>query len=287
MKKANVYQKITNVIIDQLHQGKIPWRKPWKSFYPRNYISKNLYHGLNFILLTTYNFPSNFFMTFNQCRKLKGNVIKGSKGIPIIFWKILKTTYTAQEIAEGMPKRFPYIRYSTVFNLSQTSLWENDAHFVEPPKLPEAEEFFNSLSFVPEIRHERNRAFYSLYGNYINVPPLKDFLSSDEYFAALFHELIHSTGHSSRLNRFENPKQFNKDSHAYSFEELIAELGSAFLCSMCGIDNTLQNSAAYIQGWLTTFENDEKMIIKASTKAKAAVKFLINKADEKATEKAA
>ncbi len=168
---------------------------------------------------------------------------------------------------------FGFIKSSTVFNLTQTTLYKPDEEIKKLDERPKADEFLKSLSFIPLIKNNLERAFYSPTLDYISVPPLKQFSGTDEYYSTLFHEIIHSTGHSSRLNRF-NP------SENYSFEELVAEIGSSFLCSMCGINNTLDNSASYINSWLHPLQDDEKLIIKASTQAKNSVNFLLNKTDE-------
>jgi antirestriction protein ArdC len=281
--KTDIYAKVTNLILNQLRQGVIPWRKSWKTFYPQNFVSKNGYQGINFILLSMLDFASPFFLTFNQAKKLGGNVLKGSTGQPIVFWKIINGF---KEDANGDIKNShaPFIKNSTVFNLTQTDLYKEE----EPQQLevrPNAEELLNSLSFIPEIKHGKNRAYYSPTLDFISVPPQKDFDGVDEYYSTLFHEVIHSTGHASRKDRFK-PDQYKGDEN-YSFEELVAEIGSAFLCSMCGIDNTLQNSASYIKGWLSHLQDNQKLIIKASTQAKNAVNFLLNKTEEKKEEKAA
>ena len=281
--KTNIYNKVTNLILEKLRQGVIPWRKSWVSYYPHNFISKKEYQGINFILLSSYDFPSHYFLTFKQAKKLGGNVLKGAHGLPVVFWKILN--YTDAKIKEDSiemkDKHFPFMKNSTVFNLSQTSLYrEEKAKLKELPPRPKAKDLLQSLSFVPEIRNNKGKAYYTPAQNFISIPFKNQFESMDEYYATLFHEIIHSTGHKEKLNRFTQPDQFNHKSHAYSFEELIAEIGSSFLCAMCGIDNTLDNSASYIKGWLSKLQDDEKLIIKASTQAKNAVNFLLNKSNE-------
>ena len=281
--KTNVYQKVTNLILNQLRHGKIPWRKSWQSLQPMNFISKNAYQGINYLILSCHDFASPYFLTFNQAKQKGGTILKGSKGLPVVFWKLLEGI---QENTKGELKNshIPFIKNSTVFNLTQTDLYKED----EPQQLeerPGAEDLLNSLSFIPPIKNNLERAFYSPTLDYISVPPLKQFSGVNEYYSTLFHEVIHSTGHSTRLNRFL-PSDY-KGSESYSFEELVAEIGSAFLCSMCGIDNTLNNSTAYIQAWLSRLQDDEKLIIKASTQAKNAVNFLLNKSAENSEEKAA
>lgn len=270
---VNIYKKITDLILSKLAAGVIPWRKSWATLAPQNFLSKNTYQGINFLLLSSLDFTSQFYLTFKQCKDKGGHVLKGSTGEPVIFWKMIenKRSETGEE--------FPLIRYSTVFNLSQTSLFE-EAPAEEAGELVNAADFLNSLQHIPNIKNNVNRAFYSPALDYISLPPLSQFDTEAEYYSTLFHEIIHSTGHSAKLNRFK-PLTYKGDD-VYSFEELVAEIGSAFLCSMCGIDNTIDNSAAYIASWSKVLKADEKMILKASTQAKNAVNYLINKAEEKA-----
>jgi len=281
--KKDIYSTITNKILESLKNGTILWRKSWKLFYPHNFVSKRQYHGINFILLSMLDFKSPYFLTFNQAQKLGGQILKDSEGQEIVFWKILNGV---KENKKGELKgtHVPLLKFSYVFNLTQTDLYKEEEPIILEER-PNAEDFLKSLSFVPEIRHDKNRAYYSPTFDFISIPPKTDFFEIDEYYATLFHEIIHSTGNSSRLNRF-TPGAYKGDEN-YSFEELVAELGSAFLCSMCGIDNTLQNSAAYIKGWSNIFQNDEKIIIKASTQAKNAINFLLNISVNKAEDIAA
>jgi len=268
--KNNIYEKITNLILAKLAAGVIPWRKSWIALAPKNFLSKNTYQGINFLLLSLSDNPCQYFITFKQCKDKGGHILKGSTGAPVLFWKIIENKTNGDE--------FPLIRYSTVFNLAQTSLFEVQPE--EAGTLQTAQELFKNLAHVPQIKHNVSRAFYSPALDYISLPPLSQFETEAEYYSALFHEIIHSTGHSKKLNRF-NPAGFTHD-EKYSFEELVAELGSAFLCSMCGIDNTIENSAAYIQGWSRKLKSDDKLILRASTKAKNAVNYLLNISASKA-----
>ena len=269
----NIYKKVTDLILSKLHAGEIPWRKSWISLAPKNLLSKNTYQGMNFILLSLSDFPSQYYLTFKQCKDKGGHILKGSTGTPVIFWKMVDNRYDDGEI--------PFLRQSTVFNLSQTSLFEGQPE--EAGELQTAQELLNSLTHIPQIKHNVSKAFYSPALDYISLPPLSQFGTESEYYSTLFHEIIHSTGHSKKLARFNTLGFEGKEElHAYSFEELVAELGSAFLCSMCGIDNTIENSAAYIQGWSKRLKADDKMILRASTKAKNAVNYLLNTSASKA-----
>ena len=202
---TNIYKKITDLIIAKLHAGEIPWRKSWISLAPKNFVSKNTYQGINFLLLSLYDFPSPYFITFKQCKDKDGHILKGSKGIPVVFWKMIESKINDDEI--------PFVRWSTAFNLEQTSLFEEIEE--EAGELQTAQELLNSLSNVPTIKNNVSRAFYSPALDYISLPPLSQFETEAEYYSTLFHEIIHSTGHSSKLNRF-NPAGFNHE-EKYSF----------------------------------------------------------------------
>lgn len=134
----------------------------------------------------------------------------------------------------------------------------------------------------PEIVHVNNKeAYYNPYNDKINIPAKKFFETIEGYYEALFHEMVHSTGHKSRLNRFNEVDQFVFGSSSYSKEELIAEIGAAMLCAKAGIEQkTLNNSVAYIQGWLKALANDRTLIVKAAAKAQEAVNYILNEANE-------
>lgn len=154
-----------------------------------------------------------------------------------------------------------------MFNISQTSL-----HITEPEnKITSAEELISKMQNLPPIKNNYNRCAYNYGEDFITLPTINDFDSPSEYYSALFHEVIHSTGHSKRLNRILT----NKDDENYSEEELVAELGSAYLCAMCGISNSvLENQAAYLQGWMKKISDDPNILIRASLKARVAVEYL-------------
>lgn len=269
MKRTELYEKVNNIIKDKLASGKLPWRKSWKAAKPpQNFISKHIYQGINFLLLSCFDFPSPFYLTFLQAKERNAFIKKGEKGIPVIFWKLLETT-KARESGEIVSDYVPFMRYSTVFNLSQTSLYNESLQ--EKLKRPDVEIFIKSVPAVIK-NNIQGKAVFNLTKDFISIPVISEFESSDEYYSTLFHELIHWTGFKSRLNRFETA-DYNSDD--YSKEELIAEIGSAYLCSYFGINNTLDNSAGYIQGWLNKLEDDQSIFISASTQAKNAVNYLL------------
>jgi antirestriction protein ArdC len=275
MAKFDLHQNITDGIIAAIEEkGTLPWVRPWTSAgRPRNGISQKPYSGINHLLLSIAGaqFGSQEWFTFNQARDAGGTVKKGSVGYKIVFWNIIK-----KEDAMGGEETFPLLRYFTVFNRDQID-------GLPAPKV--AERSFTPLdeveSFVAatgaSIAHGGDRAFYSLATDSITLPNRTSFVSETAYYATLFHELVHWTGHKSRLdrplaNRFGSPE--------YAEEELVAELGAAFLCAECGVDGQTQHPE-YIASWLTALKNDKRFIFKAASAAKKAVGFV--KVDEALT----
>jgi len=280
-----VHSIITDQIIKQLEAGKIPWRKPWGGVEnePKTLISGKEYSGINFFLLSMLNMENPYFLTFKQAKSCGGNVKEGEKGFPIIFFKV----QPKQENPAGETIRDGYamMRYYTVFNLSQCeNINPEKIPFIPDPEkldfspLEEAEKIANGYRGKPEIEFKHNQACYYPILDKINMPLQENFCGNGEYYSTLFHEFVHSTGHAKRLNRPEIVESNYFGSSDYSKEELVAELGAAFLCSRAGIDNTLENSAAYIQRWLSKLKSKDnvKWIVEAGSKAQKAVNYIYN-----------
>jgi antirestriction protein ArdC len=287
----DVYQMVTDLIIEKLESGIIPWRKPWNDYGPAvNYLSKKPYRGINQLILNGLHVKP-FYLTFNQIKSLGGRIKKGSKSIPVLYWNfIYRHKETKRKIAKedisGHPAdmivKTAFLKYYRVFNIDSVL----DIEFDIPDLIPETNnctiEQCDAVLFEmkdrPEIRHNENQAYYNPTHDYINMPPIELFKSSELYHSILHHELIHATGNLKRLNRFENNEVSNFNS-SYSKEELIAEIGAAFLNNHCGIlnEDTLTDSSAYIQGWLNKLRDDKKFIVEASGKAQKAVDYILNK----------
>jgi antirestriction protein ArdC len=230
--KVDVYALVTNRIIELLNQGTIPWRMPWTSAgVPMNLLSKRPYRGVNVLLLNSCEFEQNLFLTFKQIKTIGGSVKKGEKGNFVVFTKILE-----KEVDQGEVKRIDkksFLRYYKVFNLSQC----NDIPealipvFTNNTSTPisECENVLLGMRNAPEVKFKENGAFYVPSLDYINMPKKKSFKSMEDYYGVLFHELIHSTGHSSRLNRKEVMENHEFGTEMYSIEELVAEIGSCYL----------------------------------------------------------
>ena len=276
----NIYQEITNRIIEQLEQGYIPWLKPWSGVKEGafNRITKKPYSLLNQMLLK----HDGEYASFKQWTNLGGKIKKGEKAEMVVFWKVFHKEETNQQ-GEKVDKFIPMLRYINVFHISQVEGVEplnKDELKVNQP-IEEAEkikrEYVEREHFLIQERIT-NEAFYSPLRDFIQVPCKEQYNDVIEFYSTLFHEMIHSTGHMRRLNRFdEHSKLAAFGSEDYSKEELIAEIGSATLMNVVGIETekTFKNSAAYIQSWLRVLKNDNKFIVSASSKAEKAVKYIL------------
>lgn len=277
MVENKVYQIITDQIIESLNQGNIPWQRPWNlTNLPKNYVSNKAYRGINNFLLVHSVYDSNYWLTYKQAKGLGGNVKKGEKGTMVIFWAINKRTKKEDE----SDSNYRILRYYKIFNLEQCENVrdiknrETAAENTEIEENLDIEWFMKSLKHVPPINYGGNRAFYRPLEDFIQIPSLISFNESDEYYNTHFHEIIHSTGHTSRLARLE--KDAFLGNHEYSKEELVAEMGACFLCGISGIETTKDNSVAYIQGWLKKLKSDPKFVVQAAGKAQKAVDYLLN-----------
>lgn len=271
-----VYDYVTQNIIEQLKQGTIPWQKPWRDGVPINYITRKPYRGINLFLLP----KSGEYLTFKQVEGLGGKVKKGSKAHMIVFWKISKYE-KEKKLSSGETRTeeviVPILRYYKVFHLSDVEGIESKLETFEHNSIESAEKIVNEYNEVP-ILHLEDSAYYSPSRDFINLPSKEKFSKIEEYYSTAFHEIVHSTGHKSRLNRFE-PEGMIFGSETYSSEELVAELGASMLCGVAGIEQmTINNSAAYIKSWLSKLQGDSTLIIRASSKAQKASDYILKAA---------
>ncbi len=274
-KRQCVYDQITERITALLEKGIIPWRKPWKALtgLPRNLITRRPYRGINVFLLAVLSYESAFWLTFNQAKQLGGNIRRGEKACPVVFWK--QTEVEDKDTGEIV--QIPFLRFFQVFNIDQCEGLKNipatgevSAAFVRPDAI------IKRMPQRPTIRHGMTRAFYSPADDSIAMPSPERFTSQHEYYATLFHELAHSTGHQSRLNRTTLTEGAGLGSNPYCKEELIAEMGAAFLCGHAGlVERTITNAAAYIQEWLQHLRNDKTLLVQAAGQAQKAIDFIL------------
>jgi antirestriction protein ArdC len=273
-KHGNVYDRITERVIELLMQGTIPWHKPWnvKRGFPRNLVSKKPYRGINVFLLHAMHYESPFWLTYHQAQQLGANIRKGEKACPVVFWKQLEIENTESHEIE----KVPMARFYYVFNVAQC---EGLGELPDPTAqavTTKPAEIVANMPQRPEIKHGMAKAFYSPAGDFVGMPNSERFTSEDEMFSVLFHELTHATGAAHRLNRPTVTEENGFGSEDYSREELIAEMGAAFLCGQAGIaERTLNNSAAYLQNWLTALQNNHKLIVQAAAQAQKAADFIL------------
>jgi antirestriction protein ArdC len=271
--KLSVYDIVTERILAELEKGEVPWRKPWRTLPPANLVSKKPYRGINFFLLSLAGYGSQYWLTYRQAQALGGNVRKGEHGTKIVFWKFDKyETETAD--GETEERKSAFLRYYTVFNLEQTEKLK--ALLALPPARPiESAEAIVSGMPNPPAFEQGFRASYAPSTDTVTMPSRTAFDSQAEYYSTLFHELTHSTGHAKRLARegFDRPQMFGSES--YSREELIAEMGSAMLCGVAGIEQaTVANSAAYLKTWIARLKSDSKLIVSAASAAQKAADYI-------------
>lgn len=271
-----VYQIITDRIIELLKQGTVPWQRPWKS--NMNLVSKKPYRGINTFLLAATRFESPFWVSFNQCKKIGGAIKSGAKATMVIFWKVYEKETEDDEGELKKNRRF-VLRYYNVFNTDQCEGIKVPAieeHDHEPIEV--CETVVRDMPKRPEIRHGSNGAYYFPAEDSVSLPRLKAFTSPEEYYSTLFHELTHATGHVCRLGRHgtEGYASHRFGSPDYSREELVAEMGAAFLCGQCGIENrTINNSAAYVKSWMSRLSSEPHLVITAAAQAQKASDFIL------------
>ena len=214
-------------------------------------VYRKSYRGFNFwlLLLVANEFGSPFFLTFKQVKELGGHILKGEKGFPVVFWKLLEV-----EEKDGSVDQVPFLRYYTVFNLKQTGgideskIPQTEAYDHDFDPIGQADQLIEFWTDCPKIQQNQTHAFYSPLDDYVGMPNPRTFYKDAEYYSTLFHELIHSTGHTKRLGRHEKLVDHKFGSKDYSQEELVAEMGATYLCYMTGIQSaTIDNSVGYIK----------------------------------------
>ena len=285
--KSDVYTLVTEKVIALLESGTAPWRQTWSGGeLPRNLVSGKPYRGINLLLLSMNRFASPYWLTFNQAKQLGGHIKKGAKSELVVFWKFFdKAADEADNAGNGgntdTKRRPPLLRYYCVFNVEQTEGLEQ--HLPAPTELnpftplEQAAAIIAAMPQRPAIYHHQQSAYYAPQHDYINLPRPETFAASENYYAVAFHELTHATGHETRLNRpgVAGTQLAAFGTPDYSREELIAEMGSAFLCATAGIANTIENSAAYLQGWLASLQGDSRLIVTAASAAQKAADFIL------------
>ena len=266
-----VYNVVLSKIMDQLESGVVPWRQPWQSSAcPANLVSRRPYRGVNRLVLAMSGFSSRYWLSAKQISDLGGRVKDGKAFTPVVFWR------WKNEEADDRPS-YPTCRYYRVYNLEQ-------CEGIEPPVEPErptlspiqaCEALLHQYQNGPTIEASKDCAYYRPSADLVGIPDMRDFNHAEGYYATLLHELIHSTGHSSRLARPGLMSVERFGSQVYSREELVAELGAAYLCADVGImPATIDQSASYIAGWLEPLRKDPRILIQAAQQAQKAADWI-------------
>lgn len=281
----DLYQDVTDKIVRQLETGTRPWSNPWAAetagAMPRR-VTGQRYRGINVLLLwaasMTGGYRSSTWMTFKQAIALGGAVRKGEKGTGIVFFKQLTVADRADPTGES-EKRIPMLRGYTVFNVDQIDGLPERFQPAARPALPYGPKQRAELqeaalrSSGADIRESGDQAFYVPAQDYVNLPTFDRFHTAGGYLATLAHELCHWTGHPSRLDRQQRNAFGSKD---YAFEELVAEIGAAFVGARLGIvGEHIDNHAAYVASWLKALRSDKKMIFKAASLAQLAADLVL------------
>lgn len=284
---ADAYQKITDQIIAALEAGVVPWAKPWIDGPVTRSYHNRAYRGINSMLLSSWAEMKGLrgcWLTFKQIKKLGGSVKRGEKSISVVFWKWIERKEEDDNGKETV-KRFPICRYYNVFSICQTVGIEDPAwltkglpaeNTVDP--IEAAEAIWANYKNAPKLSHGGNSALYSPLVDAVQMPNKSQFKSAETYYATLFHEIVHSTGHKSRLDRAGVSHDFHGfGSETYSKEELVAEMGSAYLAGAAGISDAslIEHNAAYIQSWIRVLKGDSKLAVIAGAQAQKAADHIL------------
>ena len=286
--KTDIYQKITDKIISYLEQGTRPWFKPWSAEHAAGRITRPLkhdfqpYNGINILNLwmeaEERGFSAPVWMTFKQAKDLGGQVRKGEKGSLSVYANTFKKTERDKNTGEEIEQNIPFMKGYTVFNVEQIDDLPEKYYALakEPEITPEQrieaiEHFFLNTGAV--IKEGGNRAYYNITHDFIQTPPFIAFETAESYYATLGHEITHWTRHPSRLDRDLGRKKWGDE--GYAMEELVAELGSAYIAADLGlVPDVREENAAYIQNWLDVLKGDKRAIFTAAAHAQRAAELL-------------
>ncbi|MCX7833033.1 MAG: zincin-like metallopeptidase domain-containing protein [Ignavibacteria bacterium] len=282
------YNKLVTELIELMKSGKIIWQEPWFSQVPRNYATKRKYNGINIVNLN-YNaykrgFSSNYWLTEKQAKSINGSIKAEELKKPAKV--IMARWYPKNWIDEKSVKHTIYwlmIRLYPVYNLEQTNGLQGTKKYQlsfdyidQDSRFSKADLIIKTYKECPEIKTDNYGAYYNPKDDVIAIPHKKNFYKEEEYYSTLFHELVHSTGHPTRLKRQSFLEKVRFGDEKYAKEEIIAELGSVLLCSLCGFfSKTKKNSAAYLQSWLNGLERDYTLLYRSFSNAQNAVNYII------------
>jgi len=289
--KQDIYTRITNQIVSHLEKGVKPWVRPWNAEHAAARITRPLRHngkpysGINVLSLwasaMAQNFAAPVWMTFKQASELEAHIRKGEKGSLVVYADSIKRKETDEKTGDEIDWEIPFLKGYTVFNVEQIEgLPEVYYAKAEPTldpvtRIERAEKLFAGLGAT--IRHGGNRAFYSNAADVIQMPPFESFQDANSYYVTLAHECTHWTGSKTRLDRDFGGHRFG--SEGYAVEELVAELGAAFLCADLELSlEPREDHASYIATWLKVLATDNRAVFTAAAHAQRAAEFINNRA---------
>lgn len=284
--RANLYDEVTARIVSELEAGRFPWVQPWGRTggtgpgLPRNALTARSYSGVNVLILwgavIEHGWPSQSWLTFRQAQDAGGCVRKGAHGVTVVYADRFTPEAEKERAARegGDPKAVPFLKRFTVFNIAQceglrAGLASDPAPLPEREIMPVAEEVIAASGV--DFRISGDRAFYVPSEDFVQVPPQPAFYEQINYYRTCLHELTHATGHPARLARDLTNSFGSKD---YAREELVAEMGSAFLCAALGIVPTVRH-ADYLASWLEVLREDNRAIFRAASAASKAADWLL------------
>ncbi len=285
--RTDIYTRITDQIVAELENGVRPWLKPWNAEHAAGRITRPLrhngipYQGINVVMLwsaaVAAGYAAPIWMTFKQAKELGAHVRKGEKGSLVVYANTITRTETDAETGEEEEQAIPFMKGYTVFNVEQVEGLPAQFYAPAEPRLDpvqridHAEEFFAATK--ADIRHGGNQAYYSVTHDHVQMPPFETFKDAESYYATLAHECTHWTRHPSRLERDFGRKRWGDE--GYAMEELVAELGAAFLSADLDLTpEPREDHAAYIASWLKVLKDDKRAIFTAASHAQRAADFL-------------
>jgi antirestriction protein ArdC len=289
--KQDIYTRITNQIVSHLEKGVRPWVRPWNAEHAAGRITRPLryngkpYSGINVLSLwasaMAQNFAAPVWMTFKQASELDAHIRKGEKGSLVVYADSIKRKETDEKTGDEIDREIPFLKGYIVFNVEQIEgLPEVYYAKAEPTldpvtRIEHAEKFFAALGAT--IRHGGNRAFYSIAADVIQMPLFESFQDANSYYATLAHECTHWTGSKTRLDRDFGGHRFG--SEGYAVEELVSELGAAFLCADLELAlEPREDHSSYIATWLKVLATDNRAVFTAAAHAQRAAEFINNRA---------
>jgi antirestriction protein ArdC len=287
----DIYQNVTDQIVSALENGVRPWHQPWNTGHMEGRVALPLrhngvaYRGVNVLALwmqaMAKGYAAPVWMTFKQALALGANVRKGEKGSLVVYADKITRTETDTDTAEESVRDIHYMKGYTVFNSEQID-GLSDLYYAKPAPPPptiqrieRVERFFSATGVL--VRHGGNRAYYSVSTDHVQMPPIESFRDAEAYYATLGHETTHATKHPTRLDRDFGRKRWGDE--GYAMEELVAELGAAFLSADLELSPALRDDhASYVESWLKVLKSDSRAIFSAASHAQRAADFLHNAA---------